>query len=131
MSVSPAASAAFCDYYRLVTRHIGDYSARFLFTDNCASGHLDYEVGRRFAEAVFRAAVVTSLSHVFALEAKIYKGRAVVINQKDDISALASVTSVGSSCGNIFFSMERHAAVAAVARFNGYIYFIDEHFFAS
>ena len=118
MPVAPAAFAAFCGDKRLVRGHIRHHNTAFTLADNRAARHTNHKVLPFFAVAARTAAVLPVFGFVFAFIAEIRKGRKIVVHLKHDVAAAPTVAAVRSAGRDIFFTVERNRAVAAVARFN-------------
>ncbi len=129
MRIAPAALAAFCHYMRLLIGNIGKDSAGAFLLDDSAEGHADDKILGIFTVAPAASAVFAALRGVFSLVTEIRKSREVGIRDKHNVAALSPIAAVGTACRDIFFTVKRHRAVAAVARFDAYISFIYKHTF--
>ena len=118
MPVPPAAFAALRGDKRLVRGHIRHHDAAFTLADNRAARHTNHKVLPFFAVATRAAAVLPVFGFVFAFIAEIRKGRKIVVHLKHNVAAAPAVAAVRSAGRDIFFTVERNRAVAAVARFD-------------
>ena len=127
MGISPTSSAALCGYKGFVIGHIGHYlSALHLAYYRSARNEYD-KVFALFAVSSAARTGLTVGGFIFALIAKIRQCCKIVVNLKNNVSALAAVAAIRPSGGNIFFSVKRDCAVAAVARFNFNFRYIYKH----
>ena len=114
MTVSPATSPAPCNHCRSIVRHVGKKPSAFGILNKGASGNTNYKIGTVFAETSFSASGLAVFGDVFPFIAKIRKGRKVVVGDKNDVSALSAVPSVGTAGRNIFLPPKGDGTVAAV-----------------
>ena len=128
MDITLAALTASRKHLWLVRGHISHYPSAFGVAYNGTSRHLDYKRLSAFARAVSAAAVLTAVRHIFSLISEVYKGRKIIIDLKNYISAASAVAAVGTSRRNIFFTVKGHCSVAAVTCFDLYLRLINEHF---
>ena len=56
----------------------------------------------------------------------VHQGIEVLVSHQEDRAAIAAIAAVGAALLDKFLATEAHAAIAAVARFHVYGYFIDE-----
>ena len=110
-----------------VTGHIHDDLARIRLPDDSALRDLDHHVLALFARHSLLFAVLTVLGGILAHVAEIGQCIESLVDDKDDISALAAVPSVGAACGDIFFTAEGDMSVAALAAGNNDSRFICKH----
>ena len=95
-----------------------DQFAGLRIPDQGPPGHFDDDVGAVFAAAALAGAIVAVGRHILALHAEIQQGGQVVIHLKDHIAALAAVAAVRAAGRHVFFPVEGHGAVAALAGFD-------------
>ena len=114
MRVAPAALAATAENERLGIGHILDDLVRFRVAHDGAARHADREILALLAELARALTVHAGLGDVFALVAEVHQCRHVVVDDEDNVAAVAAVTAVGAACGDIFFAVERHRTVAAL-----------------
>ena len=76
--------------------------------------------------ALVSAALAAVFGNVFAFIHKVDKAGTVPVRDEIYIAALAAVAAVGSAVGNAFIAHERNRAVAAVARFYSYRFFVQK-----
>jgi uncharacterized protein (UPF0333 family) len=75
------------------------------------------------------SAVFTALGFIFSFVAEVRKGGKVVINLKNNVSASATVATVGTACVNVFFTVECNGTITAVTCNYSYFCFINKHFY--
>ena len=118
MLVAPAALAALGADEGLVRGEVRHHRAAFGLFDDGAPGHADHQILALFAGLAAAGSVRAVFGGVFALVAEVGQGGQVVVRNEDDIAALAAVAAVRPAGGDVFFAVERHGPVAAVARFD-------------
>ncbi len=116
MHVAPAAAAAARHNNRRVARNIGNHQTAFRIADYRPARYADHKIGRVFAAAPSAAPVLAVLRRVLAPITKIHQRGKIGIGSEYNIAAAAAVSAVRPARCDIFFPMERHRAVAAVAR---------------
>ena len=114
----PADTAPQQHLFLLRLVHIRGYRI-VLPQENGAHGHFDQQVFAPLAVAAVGAAVAAVFRRVFAVEAEVQQGMHIGVGIQDDIAAVAAVAAVRAAVHHEFFPVERHAAVAAVARLRG------------
>ena len=115
MLVAPAAPATLAQHIGGVVGHILDDLAALGVTHQRTAGHAD---GQAFAVLAGLAAALpvhAVAGHIFALVAEVHQCGHIVVHLQDDGAAVAAVAAVRAARRDIFFPMERHRAVAAVA----------------
>ena len=115
VGVAPAALAAAAENERLRVGHILDDLVALRVAHDGAAGHTDREILALLAVFARALTVHAGLGDVFALIAEVHQCRHVVVDDEYNVAAVAAVTAVGAACGDIFFAVERHRAVAALA----------------
>ena len=116
MRVAPAALAAAAEDERLGVGHILDDLVRFRVAHDGAARHADREILALLAELARALTVHAVVGDVFALVAKVHQRGHVVVDNEDDVAAVAAVAAVGAARGDVLFAVERHRAIAALAR---------------
>ena len=114
--VAPAALAAAAEDERLGVGHILDDLVRFRVAHDGAARHADREILALLAELARALTVHAVVGDVFALVAKVHQRGHVVVDNEDDVAAVAAVAAVGAARGDVLFAVERHRAIAALAR---------------
>ena len=95
--------------------HIQKQSARGLFPHHRSRRHLDDHVFSGLTGAPVGRAVSAVAGLKMPLEAEIHQRMHPFRGQKHHIAAPSAVAAVRAACGHVFFPVEGHAAVAAVA----------------
>jgi len=116
MRVAPAALAAAAEDERLGVGHILDDLVRFRVAHDGAARHADREIIALLAELARALTVHAVVGDVFALVAKVHQRGHVVVDNEDDVAAVAAVAAVGAARGDVLFAVEHHSAIAALAR---------------
>ena len=124
MLIAPAAATAFDHGPILTVGHIVHHGAAFLIANHGAPGNADNQSLAALARAAFALTVSTVGSHIFPLVTEIHQGRHIVVHAENHVAALAAVTTVRAAGCNIFFTVECHRSVAALAGSHGNGYFI-------
>ena len=119
VGVAPAALAALAENIGLIAGHVLDDLIGLRIPDQCAPGNPDGEALAVLAGFALAGAVHAVFGGVFALVAKIHQGGEIVVHLENDVAAVAAVAAVGAACGDIFFTVEGYAAVAAIAGLHG------------
>ena len=114
VGVAPAALAAAAEDVRLGVGHILDDLVALRVAHDGAAGHTDREILALLAVFARALTVHAGLSNVFALVAEVHQCRHVVVDDEDNVAAVAAVTAVRAACGDIFFAVERHRTVTAL-----------------
>ena len=114
--VAPAASAALAEDEIGGVGHILDELVRFRVAHDGAARHADREILALLAELARALTVHAVVGDVFALVAKVHQRGHVVVDNEDDVAAVAAVAAVGAARGDVLFAVERHRAIAALAR---------------
>ena len=114
VGVAPAALAAAAENERLGVGHILDDLVALRVAHDGAAGHTDREILALLAVFARALTVHAGLGDVFALVAEVHQCRHVVVDDEDNVAAVAAVTAVGAARGDIFFAVERHRTVAAL-----------------
>ena len=117
--VAPAAVAPPGQYKARTLGHVADNLLTLRVPDHRAPGHPDDEVLSVLAGAALALAVHAVSGGVLAFVAEIHQGGQVVVDFQNHVAAPAPVAAVGSPCGDIFFPVEGHHAVASAAGFDG------------
>ena len=116
MLVAPAAPAALTEDEGLAVGHILDDLVALRVAHNGAARHADGEILALLAELAPALTIHAGLSDVFALVAEVHQRGHIVVDDEDDIAAVAAVAAVGAARGDVLFAVERHRAIAALAR---------------
>ncbi len=117
MFVAPAALAAVEADERFVVRYVFyDPAGRRVAYDG-ALRDLYHKILAVFAVEFRAGSVAAVLCDVFSAVSEIEQSILALIGLKNYVSALAAVAAVRSALGDVFFTPEGHAAVAAVAGF--------------
>ena len=124
--VAPAAPAAFAEDEGLVIGHILDDLIALRVPHQGTPGDPDDEVRAVLAGLAATLAVHAVGGYVFALVAEVHQGGHAVVHLQNDGTALAAVAAVRAAGRHVFFTVEGHHAVAAVAGFDGDAGLIDE-----
>ena len=114
--IAPAAPAALAEDIGLAAAHVLNDLIGFSVPHQRAPGDADHQVGAVLARLAAALTVHAVFCHVFALVAEVHQGGHVVVHLQDNGAALAAVAAVRAAGRHIFFAVERHCAVAAVAR---------------
>jgi len=96
--------------------HIAHGFAGALIDNTRADRHFDGDVFTTFTGAVTALAVLTTFSAERLLETVINKGVQVFIRFEPDVTAITAITAVRTTFGDIFFTTEANATVAAITR---------------
>ena len=115
VGVAPAALAAAAEDERLGVGHVLDDLVRLCVAHDGAAGDADREILALLAELARALTVHAVVGDVFALVAEVHQRRHIVVDHKDNVAAVAAVSTVGTARGDILFAVERHRAVAALA----------------
>ena len=99
--------------------HVGHHGPVLLAQEHRAHRHLDDQVLPALAMAAPGRAVRAFFGQILAVEAKIQQRVHVGVGVEDDVAAVAAVAAVRAAVLHEFFPVERHAAVAPVARLGG------------
>ena len=126
MLVAPAAAPALAQHEGRVVGHVLDDLAAFGIPHQRAPGHLDGQALAVLAGLAAALSVHAVAGHIFALVAEVHQGGHVVVHLQDDGAAVSAVAPVGAACGDIFFPVERHRPVAAVAGADGDACLVNE-----
>ena len=129
MPVAPAALAAFGGHKALCFAHIRHNGAAVCFFDYCAAGNFDFKVGSVFAVLFVSLSGQAVLCCIFSFVSEIRKRCKIVVNDENNVAALAAVAAVRAAGGNIFFTVKRNCARAAVAGFDLNFCYIYKHRF--
>ena len=119
MGVAPAALAATAEDIGLAAGHVLDNFVGFGVPDQGAPGNADDQGLSVLAAFALACAVHAVFCYILALVAEVHQGGEIVIHLKDDVAAVTAVAAVRAAGGNIFFTVEGYAAVAAVAGLYG------------
>ena len=90
-------------------------------------GHLQGDVAGILAGHVPAGAVDAAQGLIVPLVAEVEEGGQVGVGLQVHVASLAAVAAVGAAARHILFLAEGDGAVAAVARFYVYDYFVYEH----
>ena len=126
MLVAPAAPAAPAQHIGLVVGHILDDLATLGIAHQRAPGDLDGQAFAVLAGLAAALAVHAVAGHILALVAEVHQRGHIVVHLQDDGAAAAAVAAVRTARRNIFFPVEGHRAVAAVAGPHGDPRLIDK-----
>ena len=126
VAVAPAALATAAEDIGLAVGHILDDLAGLGIPDQSATGDLDGKALAVLAALAGAHTVHAVFGGVLALVAEIHQGGEVIVHLQDDMTAIAAVTAVGTTGGNVLLAVEGNTAVAAVAGSYGDAGFIDE-----
>ena len=124
--IAPAATAALGQYKVLLIRHVMDDLTGFCIPNHSAQRHRDDQVIAVAALHIAATAVAAGLSGIFALIAEIHQGGHAGIDPQHHTATVTAITTVRAASGDILFTQEGHAAVAAVAGLHEDPYFIDK-----
>ena len=113
--IAPAAPAALAEDIGLAAAHVLNDLIGFGVPHQRAPGDADHQIGAVLAGLAAALTVHAVFCHVFALVAEVHQGGHVVIHLQDNGAALAAVAAVRAAGRHIFFPVERHCAVTAVA----------------
>ena len=128
MHVAVTAPSAFEDHVAAkVSGHIRDDLSGICLPDDSAFRHLDLYIPALFTGHSFFLAVFSVLCGILADMAEVGEGVETLIHYKNDVAALAAVSSVRAACGDILFPAERDMTVAALAAGNNNSGFIYKH----
>ena len=116
VGVAPAALSAAAENERLGIGHILDDLVALRVEHNGAARYADGEILALLAELARALTVHAGLGDVFALVAEVHQRGHIVVDDEDDIAAVAAVAAVGTARGDVFFAVERHRTVAALTR---------------
>ena len=116
VGVAPTALSAAAENERLGIGHILDDLVALRVAHNGAARHADGEILALLAELAPALTIHAGLSDVFALVAEVHQRGHIVVDDEDDIAAVAAVAAVGTARGDILFAVERHRAVTALTR---------------
>ena len=128
MGIAPAATAALSQDEILAGGHIHNDLTGGRIPHNRAARHLDDERLAALTAHFPALAVLTCLGSVLALIPEVQQRGQIIVDPQDDAAAMAAVTAVGTAGGNIFFPVECHRAVTALATNDGNSNFIYKHF---
>ena len=126
MLVAPAAAPALAQHEGRVVGHVLDDLAAFGIAHQRAPWHLDGQALAVLAGLAAALSVHAVAGHVLALVAEVHQGGHVVVHLQNDGAAVSAVAAVGAACGDIFFPVERHRAIAAVAGADGDACLVNE-----
>ena len=121
MSVSKAhvsfASSATFEGHKLLAifKKVCNYVATLCVTNDCACGHFDDKIFSTLACAIFCATRSAVFCTEMLFELEINESVHIFVCDKDDVTAIATITTIRATVGNVLFSMERHGAIATVA----------------
>ena len=115
MHIAPAAPSALAEDVRFAAAHVLNDLVGLGVPHQRAPGDADHQIGAVLAGLAATLTVHAAFRHVFALVAEVHQGGHVVIHPQNDGAALAAVAAVRAAGRHIFFPVERHRAVAAVA----------------
>ena len=124
--VAPAAAPAAAGGEGLAGGHVVHDLPGVRVAQDRAARHLD---AQRLAVAAAAALALTGLAvagDVFALVAKVHQRGHVVVHLEDDVAAASAVAAVRAARGHVLLAVERHRAVAAVARAHGDGYLVNK-----
>ena len=124
--VAPAAPAAARDGIVFAVGHIVHDAAGLGIAYQCAAGHADIKAVPVPAGAALALTVGAVSGNVLALVPEVHQGGHIVVNDKNDVAALAAVASVGAAGRDVFLAVEGDCAVAAVAGSDAYSCFIHK-----
>ena len=127
MLIAETASAAFAADIAVCGAHIHHNFAAFGIAYDGALGHGNFQIVCRFAVELRVFAVIAVLRYEFSAVFEVQKGVYAFVNDESDVAAVASVASVGAAPCDIFFTVERNAAVTAVTGFYINFYVVDKH----
>ena len=119
MLVAPAASAAPCQHIALTAGHILNDLLGLSVPDDRAFRHSNDKVFAVLAGTACAGAVCAVLGHIFAFVTEVHQGGQVPVGDQHDAAATAAVTAVRAAVGHVFFPVEGHRPVAAVAGADG------------
>ena len=126
VAVAPAALAAAAEDVRLGRGHILNDLVRLRVAHERAARHADGERLAAFAELAAALTVHAVLGGVFALVAEVHQRGHIVVHLQNDVAAVAAVAAVGTAGCDVFLTVERDRAVAALAGGNGDARLINE-----
>ena len=125
--IAEAAIAAARERRALPDRgEIGEQRLAVLLVDLRAGRHLEQEVGAAGAMAILAHAAAAVLGGVMLLVAVVDQRVEPFDRLRDDVAALAAIAAVRPAVLDEFLAAERHAAVAAVARADIDLGFVEE-----
>ena len=129
MPVPPTAFAAACKNKRLAVAHVLQNPAGLGIPDQRTERNTENQVLPAFSVHFVAFSVFAVLRHKFVTEPQIRQCIEVGIHLNDHVAALAAVPAVRSACRNIFFPMERHGTISAIAGFDINFCGINKHKF--
>ena len=115
MLVAPAALAAACGDEGLAVGHVVHYAAGLGVAHERTAGNADIKALAVLARAALALTVRARSGDVFTLVSEVHQRGHIVIDNENDISALAAVAAVGTACRDVFLAVERDGSVAAVS----------------
>src|SRR5215470_17252171 len=128
MLIASTTTAAVRNQHALSGRcQVGNRLTSLLVKRQRADRHLQEHVFARVARAIGAFSVSAPRGPKFAIVAVTQQRVVVRIGFEKDAAAVAAVASGGPAARNILLASERHAAIAAVARFHENLRFIDKH----
>ncbi len=131
MLVAPAASAALCCNKAVCFAHIRHNGTAVYFLNNRSSRHTNFKTFAVFPMPSAALSGQTVFSSIFTLISEIGKRCQIIVHNKNNIAAFSAVSSVRTACGNIFFTVKRNSACAAVPGFYFNFSYIYKHNFIS
>ena len=126
--VALASSTAFERNKRFaVVKEVCNDASALRIAYNRSDRHFYNEIWRGFARAILCLTVTAVLGAIELLIFEVHEGVHILVRNEHDIAAVSAVASVRTAVRHEFFTVERHFAVAAVARFDKYFYVIEKH----
>ena len=108
-------------------REIVEQFTCIVIVDDGSHGNRSFG-GRSFAPAAIAAFAVTpALARVLRIKPEMKQRVVVLARHQHDVTAASAVTAAGTAARDILLAPEGHAAVAAVAGFDGNINFVYKH----
>ena len=126
MLVAPAALAAARGDEGLAVGHVVHYAAGLGIAYERAARNADIQAFAVLAGAALALTVRARSRDVLALISEVHQRGHVVVDNENDIAALAAVAAVGTARSDILLAVERDGAVAAVSGLYRYLCFINK-----
>jgi len=128
MAVASPAFAAMCNRCRFTVRdQVGQDLPREVIVNDGSHGQHDVDRFSSPPGAMRSATRLAVFCFVMPLIAEVEKGGEPVRGRKDNVSAIATVSSVRAAARDEHFPAEAAAAVSAATGFHGNTNFIDKH----
>ena len=103
------------DFTHIVAGHIRNNLAGFCVFNDSSFWNLDYQIGTVGSVAAALAALLTVFGNILAHMTKIRKGIQPLVHLKDDVSAFAAVTAIGTAIRNKKLPAKTDMTIAALS----------------